>query len=850
MITPSGQVILLDAIYGEPLEHLHLTRKRLWSEFRLAFPPTAGLARFDKTADLGHASMVAATLTVGRVLQDADYPEGIAILRQEILEIASIRGSRSFAQGVDRFFGSTLPLGGRRNAVSADEAVIDFRKLIRKELGINTCRTAFLDFLLQVETADAEAAAAEVAERERRRAEDAQRLEREQAEHARLEAARIEREQAERALAERKARERVEAERRERERAEAERQERERLEAERKERERLEAEQRERERIETERRERARLEAERVERERAEAERRERERLEAKKREHDRLEAERRERERLETERLDAERRARERLEAERNERERLDAERRERERAEAERKERERLEAERADRERLEAERHRRERLEAERLEAERLERERAEAERRERERLEAERRERERVEAERVERERAEAERRERERLEAERAERERLEREKWEREAEEARLEAERAAAAARTTAEPEPGPEPQGTGTRRTWLVPPDRAAAFEPPVPHEPAPPAAHPYPIYTPPAEAGAWSADLPPADPQRAPLIAPIASGRPDVPATRVALPLAPSPPAPIRLKSFGGSSPLSIRPDVRREPVGDDLSAAEAYEPFAQEGSGRSIPWKLIAAGVAIVGVSFAVWRGYAPSAKPVVESVRKAIPSPVPAPAAPPVAANVGRLTITSQPAGARVLVDGKAAGETPLTIDALKPGRHVVALSSSEGSAKRTVRIEAGQTLTLDVPLYSGFVAISVPFVVNVSEAGKTLGTSENQILLIAGRHELRLANDDLGYITTQTVEVQPGEVARLTLDPRGSANINAVPWAEVYIDGEKAGETPLANVPIRLGVREIVFRNPKFPDRKQTVTVTTSSIATISVDFLK
>ena len=65
------------------------------------------------------------------------------------------------------------------------------------------------------------------------------------------------------------------------------------------------------------------------------------------------------------------------------------------------------------------------------------------------------------------------------------------------------------------------------------------------------------------------------------------------------------------------------------------------------------------------------------------------------------------------------------------------------------------------------------------------------------------------------------------------------VRPLTLDPRGTININAVPWAEVYIDGEKAGETPLANVPIRLGVREIVFRNPKFPDRKQTVTVTTS-----------
>ena len=41
--------------------------------------------------------------------------------------------------------------------------------------------------------------------------------------------------------------------------------------------------------------------------------------------------------------------------------------------------------------------------------------------------------------------------------------------------------------------------------------------------------------------------------------------------------------------------------------------------------------------------------------------------------------------------------------------------------------------------------------------------------------------------------------------TETVEIQAGEVTRVTLDPRGTANINAAPWAEVFIDGQKAGE---------------------------------------------
>jgi hypothetical protein len=238
-----------------------------------------------------------------------------------------------------------------------------------------------------------------------------------------------------------------------------------------------------------------------------------------------------------------------------------------------------------------------------------------------------------------------------------------------------------------------------------------------------------------------------------------------------------------------------------------------------------------------------------AFAVSRGYTPNAAPVVDTVRKVIPRSTPT-ELPPVAANVGRLIITSQPPGAEVTLDGKPAGQTPLTIDGVKPGRHVLAVAGDDGSARRTVRVDAGQALTVDVPLYSGFVAISIPFVVNVSEAGKALGTSENAIILSPGRHTLRLVNKELEYSATETLEIRAGETTRVDLDPKARANINAVPWAEVWIDGQKEGETPLANVSIRLGVRDIVFKNPQFPERKQTITITGGAPATISVDFIK
>ena len=79
---------------------------------------------------------------------------------------------------------------------------------------------------------------------------------------------------------------------------------------------------------------------------------------------------------------------------------------------------------------------------------------------------------------------------------------------------------------------------------------------------------------------------------------------------------------------------------------------------------------------------------------------------------------------------------------------------------------------------------------------------------------------------------------------------PGEVTRIALDPHGRANVNAAPWAEVWIDGVKAGDTPLANVSVRLGVREFVFKNPQFGERKVVSTITASGPVSVSVDFNK
>ena len=106
------------------------------------------------------------------------------------------------------------------------------------------------------------------------------------------------------------------------------------------------------------------------------------------------------------------------------------------------------------------------------------------------------------------------------------------------------------------------------------------------------------------------------------------------------------------------------------------------------------------------------------------------------------------------------------------------------------------------------------------------------------------------MLPPGRHELTLSNKDFGFSEVRAVDIEPGASVSVTVQPRGTANINANPWAEVWLDGTKLGETPLAGTPVPLGTREFVFKHPQHGERKVSATIRANAAAQVSVDFTK
>jgi len=208
--------------------------------------------------------------------------------------------------------------------------------------------------------------------------------------------------------------------------------------------------------------------------------------------------------------------------------------------------------------------------------------------------------------------------------------------------------------------------------------------------------------------------------------------------------------------------------------------------------------------------------------------------------------------------GRVSVATDPPGARVAVDGRPRGISPVTVADLTAGEHTVTATNDAGSAERTVMVTADGTASVMFSLakvsgpFGGWLTVSAPFDVEIAENEDLIGTSgTSRIMLSAGRHDVVLANRSLGYQEARRIEVIAGKTMAIRVEPpKASVSVNARPWAEILVDGTSVGQTPIANLLVTVGSHEMVFRNPQLAERKQTVLVTAKGPNRIAADLTK
>jgi hypothetical protein len=193
------------------------------------------------------------------------------------------------------------------------------------------------------------------------------------------------------------------------------------------------------------------------------------------------------------------------------------------------------------------------------------------------------------------------------------------------------------------------------------------------------------------------------------------------------------------------------------------------------------------------------------------------------------------------------------GEVVLIDGRAASSGRVELQPSPDGHTITVFHRAPPSQARLPRAAPANAAQLSAIAEAagrqrpGGLKLVAPVEMQVVEGDRVLGTSaDGPVVTTAGPHQLEFVNAAIGYRSRQTVNIKAGQIVSLALTPpAGRVSINAVPWAQVWIDGRAVGETPLANVSVAAGEHDIVFRHPRFGEHREKTTVKSGALTRVS-----
>jgi hypothetical protein len=167
--------------------------------------------------------------------------------------------------------------------------------------------------------------------------------------------------------------------------------------------------------------------------------------------------------------------------------------------------------------------------------------------------------------------------------------------------------------------------------------------------------------------------------------------------------------------------------------------------------------------------------------------------------------------------------------------RPAAEVPTAAPASDPVVTAPSLDSEISSAPADPRPDAPPRPAPVVTSPGGKLAISSPTSVEIYLGDQYVGAAPITIDISPGTYTFEYRHD--GMVKTATHVVNSNETTRAMVSFDVPVQINAKPWADVFIEGTEMkplGQTPMSNVRVPIG-GILVFQNPKFPTKRYRVT---------------
>lgn len=173
----------------------------------------------------------------------------------------------------------------------------------------------------------------------------------------------------------------------------------------------------------------------------------------------------------------------------------------------------------------------------------------------------------------------------------------------------------------------------------------------------------------------------------------------------------------------------------------------------------------------------------------------------------------------------VTINTVPTNADVSIDGEYVGKSPVTVE-ITPGNHIVEVTKEHYlPVQKEITVSGSTTITIRLQPDWGLVNVySEPSGADVYIDGQLVGTTPlKEFNLTIGTHEVRIVKEDYQEYVTQ-VEISPGSTKSITatLKPNwGTVQVRSEPSeAQVYVDNELVGTTPINDLKLKAGVHNI------------------------------
>jgi len=136
---------------------------------------------------------------------------------------------------------------------------------------------------------------------------------------------------------------------------------------------------------------------------------------------------------------------------------------------------------------------------------------------------------------------------------------------------------------------------------------------------------------------------------------------------------------------------------------------------------------------------------------------------------------------------------------------------------------------------------------------GYLVVTSDRAADVVLDGRPLGrTPLRRVQLTPGGHTLSLTTEGIAGVLRDRVEVAPGQSLQKSYSFREVGYLQVVvrPWAEVAIDGQPVGQTPMARLEVVPGQHTVTLTHPEAGERREVVRIRAGETSHLRVTLME